>query len=186
MIRNASIALFALISVAAAGEAHATEPTIAQIRDIESLLGLSAAIPKIVESVMPADAGERLTPEKRTCVVNTFNQALEERLQAALGRGFGTGETIEAWKAFDRTSGGHRMVELFGKTVSASLAGTPLPDATAEADKLTRAEQVDVVKFMGSPAGKVLEGELIPGFAASDEDNAAIARRVASTCGVSP
>lgn len=175
------IAVAAVVAILSAS-ASASEPTPAQINQIEAVLGLDAAIPAVVDKAIPAEAATVWTPAQRACVVGGFSREFELRLQASLGRGFASGENIEAWIAFSRTAGGKKMMDIFGRAVTAAISGTASPDAQSEAAALSPVEQKDILAFMATPAAKLLDGDLIPGFVASDAESQALAHRVIAAC----
>jgi hypothetical protein len=109
---------------------------------------------------------------------------VEQRLLRSLSESFVDGDTVEAWKAFGATAGGHRMLGLMQRAVMAVATESAPPDMRSELTAFNAQERSDVETFMRTPAASVMDHGLGAGLKPSEAEAGAMHAQIIAACGI--
>jgi hypothetical protein len=172
------VALFASLPAAAA------VPTEAQARDIERLFGFDAMLGVVVQRTVAEIDAPTFTDAQKSCVASAVGASVEQRLLRSLSESFVDGDTVEAWKAFGATAGGHRMLGLMQRAVMAVATESAPPDMRSELTAFNAQERSDVETFMRTPAASVMDHGLGAGLKPSEAEAGAMHAQIIAACGI--
>lgn len=174
--------------LALSGPAAAALPTDAEVAQIQQLLGFDVAIERVIAGkIDKSEAFERLSEQERGCIKGELLPRFKTSMLDSFRSLFGDGETIAAWKTFGQTKGGAKFVAGMREQVKANIDnavdGTPMAEPVQFFKDMEADEMLQVVEFMQSPAGKVLERDF-PDADVSPAQLEELGQRVSQRCGV--
>lgn len=184
----ALVAGLVLSGPALSGPAAAASPSDAEIVQIQQLLGFDVAIERvIVGKIDKSEAFKGYSEQERGCIKGELMPEFKASMLDAFRNLFGDGETIAAWKTFGQTKGGAKFVAGMREQVKANIDnavdGAPMVEPVQFFKDMEADELLQVVEFMQSPAGKVLERDF-PDTDVSPAQLEALDQRVSRRCGV--
>jgi hypothetical protein len=170
------------------GPAVAASPTDVEVAQIQQLLGFDVAIERvIVGKIDKSEAFKGYSEQERGCIKGELMPELKASMLDSFRSLFGDGETIAAWKTFGQTKGGAKFVAGMREQVKANIDnavdGTPMAEPVQFFKGMEADELLQVVEFMRSPAGKVLERDF-PDTDVSPAQLEELGQRVSQRCGV--
>lgn len=168
--------------------AAAAVPTDAEIGQIQKLLGFDVAIERvIVGKIDQADEFKPFNDTQRGCIKGELLPEFRDVMRQSFRDLFGDGETIAAWTAFGQSKGGAKFVaamrgQIVG-SIDSAVDGAAQPQAPDFFKDMDADEVTQVIEFMQTPAGKVLEREF-PDTDISPAQVEKVSQRVSERCGI--
>ncbi|NUO78100.1 MAG: hypothetical protein HOQ32_19090 [Lysobacter sp.] len=184
-----AIAVAVAAGLAWSAPAAAAVPTDAEVLQIQKLLGFDVAIERvIVGKIDKAEEFKAFNDTQRGCIKSELLPEFRNVMRQSFRDLFGDGDTIAAWTAFGQTKGGAKFVAGMRSQIVASIdsavEGTAKQPEAPEFFKGMDAEELmQVMEFMQSPAGKVLERDF-PDTDITPAQVEKVGQRVSERCGI--